>query len=643
MYNIEESIYYNTTDLTTNILKNMRSFHNSIKTRLVGIARKGQTLIDFACGKGGDLPKWQRAGLSFVFGIDISEDNLKNRLDGSCARYLDMKKKMREIPGALFVLGNSGKNIKSTDAMMNDKSKIITNAVFGKIPNKNLDKTVEQYYGIGKSGFNISSCQFAVHYMFKDETTLFDFLQNVSECTQLNGYFIGTCYDGETIFNKLKRTKKGDAIVINHNDTKIWSITKKYDEEHFRPDKTGIGLKISVFQESINNEIDEYLVNFTYLNYLLGHYGFSLITQHEATNFGFPSPSNMFRLLYDQQDNLSENAKEISFLNRYFIFKKIHNVNAKEITNALKRDVEEVGEGEEFQGEEFQGEEFHQVEVKPRIDDDEVEDLDEKIKQMEEEVNAEQEALEIVPEVISEVVKEPEVIPEVVPAKKRIIVDDDEVNVDRCQCLKASGLQCTNKPKHPSKFCGIHKNCKNPVGNELVNEVVEVIEAAEVPKVVEVVHAKKKRIIVDDDEVDEVNEVKDVAEVKVDRCQCLKANGLQCTNKPKHPSKFCGMHTNCKKPVGNELVPEVVEVIEAIEAEPQEAEPHEAEPHEAEVKNIQKTKRLKKDNEPKTKRVQKEEKPKCQCIKADGQRCTANALPNSNYCGTHKNCKNPIK
>jgi len=40
-----------------------------------GVSRKGGILIDFACGKGGDFPKWIAAGLSFVFGIDISKDN----------------------------------------------------------------------------------------------------------------------------------------------------------------------------------------------------------------------------------------------------------------------------------------------------------------------------------------------------------------------------------------------------------------------------------------------------------------------------------------------------------------------------------------------------------------------------------------
>ena len=34
--------------------------------------------------------------LRFVFGIDISRDNIENRLDGACARYLNYRKKSRE-------------------------------------------------------------------------------------------------------------------------------------------------------------------------------------------------------------------------------------------------------------------------------------------------------------------------------------------------------------------------------------------------------------------------------------------------------------------------------------------------------------------------------------------------------------------
>ena len=609
IYTIEESIYYNTTDLKTNILKNMRTFHNIIKTKLVGIARKGETLIDFACGKGGDLPKWERAGLSFVFGIDISKDNLENRIDGSCARYLDMKKKLREIPGALFVLGDSSKNIKTTEAMMNDKSKIITNAVFAKIPKKNLDKMVEKYYGVGKSGFNISSCQFAIHYMFKEEATLYDFLQNVSECTHINGYFIGTCYDGETIFNKLLRKKMDESIVIKSNDTKIWSITKKYDMDYFPPDKTGLGLKISVFQESINNEFDEYLVNFTYLKYLLEHYGFALISQSEATKLGFPSPSNMFGILYESSDNLSEDAKKISFLNRYFIFKKINNVNAKEVTNAFMRGTEVVQEIEEqaqelaeqeADAEELGAEELKPEELKPEkvseaktLDEDVI--INKKAKRRKNviaDVIMENELKDAEEHLAEELGANLEVLP--IP-----IVLPKAIEDGRCKCIKLDNTQCTNKAKPPTEFCGIHKGCKREI--KVVEEVVpEILPAPEVLPVPEVLPKAVEDGI----------------------CECIKANGDRCTNKAKPQSRFCGTHKDCKNPIVIEDV--AVEVVPDILV--------------ANVTEKTKTKRAEKEGV-KTKRVRKEDKQQCRCIKANGERCTLNALPNSEFCGTHKKCK----
>ena len=55
------------------------NFQEILKT--VREIKKGNTLIDYAVGKGGDFPKWIEAGLSFVFGIDISKDNIENRLN----------------------------------------------------------------------------------------------------------------------------------------------------------------------------------------------------------------------------------------------------------------------------------------------------------------------------------------------------------------------------------------------------------------------------------------------------------------------------------------------------------------------------------------------------------------------------------
>ena len=120
---IDEDVYYNTRDTT--ITQPMRNFHNLyVKRKLInGASVRGGTIIDFAVGKAGDLPKWISAKQSFVFGIDISPDNIENRKDGACARYLNMRKKFRSVPKALFTIGNSSRNIRSGEASLTEKSK----------------------------------------------------------------------------------------------------------------------------------------------------------------------------------------------------------------------------------------------------------------------------------------------------------------------------------------------------------------------------------------------------------------------------------------------------------------------------------------------------------------------------------------
>ncbi|NDH07312.1 hypothetical protein EBX93_15580, partial [bacterium] len=205
---VSEDVYYNASagKFKTEAMKN---FHNLYvkKMLIVCASKQGDTLVDFACGKAGDLPKWINAKLSFVFGVDISKDNLENRLDGACARFLKSKKTNKHVPYALFVNGNSAYNIKDGSAMLSDRAKQITAAVFGRGP-KDADKIgkgVARQYGKGVDGFNVSSCQFAIHYFFEDPDTLKGFMKNIAECTKQNGYFIGTAYDGKLVFNELRK------------------------------------------------------------------------------------------------------------------------------------------------------------------------------------------------------------------------------------------------------------------------------------------------------------------------------------------------------------------------------------------------------------------------------------------------------
>ena len=89
---VDDDVYYNRISKVS-FTKALRDFHNLyIKLVLIkNVSNKGDTLVDFAVGKGGDFTKWIKSKLAFVFGIDISKDNIENRLDGACARYLNYR------------------------------------------------------------------------------------------------------------------------------------------------------------------------------------------------------------------------------------------------------------------------------------------------------------------------------------------------------------------------------------------------------------------------------------------------------------------------------------------------------------------------------------------------------------------------
>ena len=362
-----DEVYYNKRHDDNNYTEGLRNFHNLyVKKRLLtGVSKPEDTLIDYAVGKGGDISKWKQSRLKFVFGIDVAPDNIYNQKDGVCARYLSERSSTRNLFSGIFLQGNSGLNIKDGSAFVNSKDKAIANAIVGNSKmNSELGKAVSQNHGIGSGGFNVSSCQFAIHYFFENKTTLHNFLRNVSENTKLNGYFVGTCYDGQTVFNKLK--DNGDYSIYV-DDKMIFNIQKKYNETGFVDDERSLGYAINVFQESINKYSVEYLVNFEYLRRLMEDYGFILIESEEANALGFKSGSGlfgeMFKQMIDERNNhlyreaphMSNREKEISFLNRYFIFRKNSSVDSKKISRIIKvenaADEDEIKDKEGFEKE----------------------------------------------------------------------------------------------------------------------------------------------------------------------------------------------------------------------------------------------------------------------------------------------------
>jgi len=351
----DDDVYYNRSS-GDNKTRSMRDFHNLFvkKMLITKTAAKGNTLIDYAVGKAGDFPKWIEAKLAFVFGIDLSKDNIENRLDGACARFLNYRKKFYSMPYALFVNGNSGVNIKSGDAMFTEKGKEIVRALFNDGPKDEsiLGKGVYRQYGKATDGFNISSCQFALHYFFENIEKLNQFAKNISQCTKVDGYFVGCCYDGATMFHALRSLERGKSIGLMMDGDKIWEVTKEYSQTTYDPDISCVGYAIDVYQDSINKTIKEYLVNFTYFTELMKSYGFELLKRDEAVKLGIPNSSGMFSELFSFMESevqkdpkqksrygsallMTPKEKQISFYNRYFVFKKIASVDVEDVFQSV--------------------------------------------------------------------------------------------------------------------------------------------------------------------------------------------------------------------------------------------------------------------------------------------------------------------
>ncbi len=357
---VDEDVYYNRI-VRSKRMVGLRSFHNYIKSILIkSVSNKGDILIDLACGKGGDFSKWTSAKLAFVLGIDNSPDNIDNRADGACARYLNFKKTHKYVPSSLFVIGDTSKNIRDGAAMRTDKGVQIIKAVFGeggKDENR-LGKGVVKQYGRASAGFNVTSCQFALHYFFEDLKSIQGFVKNIAECTRLGGYFIATAYDGKSVFNMLKKKSVGEGVSIYEDGVKLWEVKKNYSLNSFEDDSTSLGYTIDVFQESINKPIPEYLVNYDYLTRVMEDYGLQVVNRDEAQELGLPDGSGLFSDLYTSLANMSasrrkdydqykealnmnEYEKKISFLNRYVVYKKVRIVNTAKVV------LEETEESDE--------------------------------------------------------------------------------------------------------------------------------------------------------------------------------------------------------------------------------------------------------------------------------------------------------
>ena len=341
-----DDIYYNTTNERSKT-EDLKKFHNlGVKSLLIDtVCNYSTILIDYAVGRGGDLNKWNKNKIKFVLGIDISKDNIHNPKGGVCSRYIGIKRKFGSIVDGLFIHGDTSKLLETGDFAIDedkaeeDNSKFVFDQVMGKGTKKSSHgQYISKMFGVASNLFDVGSIQFAIHYMFKDKYTLHNFLKNCADTIKVGGHLIGTCYDGEKVFDMLKDIDINETKEIYLNKKCIWYLKKKYNIQKRFNNEDVLGYTIGVFQESINKEFDEYLVNFKYFTEMMGIYGFMPISPIPEVLQAIDS----FETIYAKSKfKMSKEEQQISFLNKYFIFKKVRQVSSTYIHNQYTTDETE--------------------------------------------------------------------------------------------------------------------------------------------------------------------------------------------------------------------------------------------------------------------------------------------------------------
>ena len=137
-----------------------------------------------------------------------------------------------------------------------------------------------------------------------------------------------------------------------------------YHETGFPDDEASLGYPIDVFQETINKVFREYLVNFDYFVQIMEDYGFVLVSKDDAKKMGLPNGTGLFKELfvsmenevkrnpikakdYGHSVNMSDEDRRISFMNRYFIFKKMRTVNTDKMAKVIANYEDAMNNAEE--------------------------------------------------------------------------------------------------------------------------------------------------------------------------------------------------------------------------------------------------------------------------------------------------------
>lgn len=312
----EDDLYYrDETGSRDKTYGDVRGFHNRIKEQLyTENIKSGDTLLELAVGRAGDLHKWRKVKPSKIVGVDIFASNLESPMQGACVRYLKEQAKGTKLPPALFIAADMTLPLQEQD---NRYLKMLLKQ------EPSPTEYLKQFAGLTQ--FDVISCQMAIHYACQTEDQFRSFVGNLTAYGK--DIFFGTCLDGQAVYSLLLGQ---EGHTFRSNNSIFAQMTKSYtDGDAWTED---FGKAISVKLESFEKPQTEYLVPFGKVTQILEENGFQLVR------------TTMFQEYYSQQNKFTFTGEyqNFSFLHRSFVFKRTKQKKEELPSFTVTRAVEEL-------------------------------------------------------------------------------------------------------------------------------------------------------------------------------------------------------------------------------------------------------------------------------------------------------------
>jgi len=273
-------------------MKDMRFFHSLVKQDLIEktidrLDTNEINILDLGCGKYGILNRLidinthykKKNIIKTVYGIDLYDDSINNPSNGAKHRFQMKLKQTSHCPrNTKFFVADLGEKLLAG----------VNNSL------KNIK-------------FNLIISMFTLHYFHKNENSLTNFLETVSNNLSPGGYFIGICFEGKKVNKLLRNKNKGDSI-----DTESWSIKKMFNKNNNVGSEIEISLESGIFNQT------EWLVNFKHIQNKLEKMKLHLVDINDVDD----NLLNYITNKYNKNINLGKNEKKYSYLNSTFVFRK---------------------------------------------------------------------------------------------------------------------------------------------------------------------------------------------------------------------------------------------------------------------------------------------------------------------------------